>query len=175
MQWYDVIFQTINMRSFSSIWYWIALVAVWMSIGHWVLGVPLDMVMRVRRNPDDAAAAEDLLQMTRINAARQVAAIRSGGVLMVGVACFLLSLGAALAIAGLELAQAAMFLAVPLTLVFLARLRLALRLERAMPDAPSLANALIWHRMLVQVIAMVSIFATAIWGMFHNLGLTVLN
>ncbi len=44
-----LIFDLIDMRSFSNLWYWIALAVTWSSTSHWVLGVPFDMVLRARR------------------------------------------------------------------------------------------------------------------------------
>ncbi|MEC7258626.1 MAG: component of SufBCD complex, partial [Pseudomonadota bacterium] len=50
MDWYSSIFELIDMRSFSNLWFWIALAVTWSTTSHWVLGVPFDMVNRARRN-----------------------------------------------------------------------------------------------------------------------------
>jgi hypothetical protein len=44
-----IVFEVIDMRSFSNLWYWIALAVLWSSTSHWVLGVPFDMIQRARR------------------------------------------------------------------------------------------------------------------------------
>ena len=45
----QTIFELIDMRSFSNLWFWIALAVVWSSASHWVLGVPWDMALRAKR------------------------------------------------------------------------------------------------------------------------------
>jgi len=40
--WYETIFELIDMRSFSNLWYWIVLSVLWSTMSHWVLGVPFD-------------------------------------------------------------------------------------------------------------------------------------
>ena len=50
MDWYQTIFELIDMRSFSNLWYWIVLAVLWSSVSHWVLGVPFDMVQRAKRH-----------------------------------------------------------------------------------------------------------------------------
>lgn len=64
----DMIFELIDMRSFSNLWYWIILAVAWSSASHWVLGVPYDMVHRARRM--GGQAQEDLEAMVRINCNR---------------------------------------------------------------------------------------------------------
>jgi hypothetical protein len=52
--WYSNVFEVIDMRSFSSLWYWIALAVMWSSASHYVLGVPFDLVQRARRRGGQA-------------------------------------------------------------------------------------------------------------------------
>ncbi|MDH2326180.1 component of SufBCD complex [Cereibacter sp. SYSU M97828] len=158
------------MRSFSSIWYWLVVVGLWMWTAQRVLGVPLDLIMHVHRHPEDERAERDMRDLLRVNAERAAAV---PGVLNVAVAAFLLSAIVALSFAGLEMAQAVACIAVPMAVVVLLRMRLARRISGMGTIAAT--KALIWHRMFVQMIAMVSIFSTAVWGMFRNLGLAVLN
>ena len=68
MNWYTSLFELIDMRSFSNLWFWIALAVVWSSASHWVLGVPFDLVQRARR--DQGQALTDLEDLTRINVNR---------------------------------------------------------------------------------------------------------
>ena len=58
MNWYQMLFDLIDMRSFSNLWYWIALGVIWSSASHWVLGVPYDMINRARR--DEGAVRSDV-------------------------------------------------------------------------------------------------------------------
>ena len=37
MAWYQTVLELIDMRSFSSLWYWIGLAVLWSSASHWVL------------------------------------------------------------------------------------------------------------------------------------------
>ena len=89
VQWYQVIFELIDMRSFSNLWYWIALAVLWSSTSHWVVGVPFDMILRARRQGGQPQA--DLETMVRINVTRLLYIARTSGLWLVGFACFLLT------------------------------------------------------------------------------------
>ena len=49
LDWYKTIFEVIDMRSFSNLWFWIALAVLWSTVSHYVLGVPHDLVRRAHR------------------------------------------------------------------------------------------------------------------------------
>ena len=49
LDWYDSVFEVIDLRSFSNLWYWIGLAVFWSSVSHWILGVPYDSIMRAKR------------------------------------------------------------------------------------------------------------------------------
>lgn len=68
MDWHLKVFEVIDMRSFSNLWFWIALAVMWSSASHWVLGVPFDMVGRAAKNGGQAES--DLEDLVRINANR---------------------------------------------------------------------------------------------------------
>ena len=68
MGWHETIFELIDMRSFSNLWYWIALAIMWSTLSHRVLGVPFDMVQRARKY--GGQSAQDLDDMVRINVNR---------------------------------------------------------------------------------------------------------
>jgi hypothetical protein len=68
LDWYRTLFEVIDMRSFSNLWYWIAIAVTWSTVSHWVLGVPFDMLQRARRQGGQADA--DFETMVRINANR---------------------------------------------------------------------------------------------------------
>nr|MDJ0826631.1 component of SufBCD complex [Rhodobacter sp.] len=68
MNWYDTVFELIDMRSFSNLWYWIALAVLWSTSSHWILGVPFDLVQRASRYGGEAEV--DLTDLVRINVNR---------------------------------------------------------------------------------------------------------
>lgn len=170
MEWYELIFVLIDMRSFSNLWYWIALAVLWSTTSHWVMGVPFDMITRARRQ--GGQAAEDLVVLARINAARLLYISRNAGVWIIAFTSFLLTTLAVLAfVQWIEFAQAVILLFAPMVLVGLLTLRLAHRLEQEAPDADMLNRRLMRHRMVVQLIGMVAIFVTAMFGMYQNINL----
>lgn len=176
MEIFDVITRLIDLRSFSNLWYWIALAAIWSSASHWVMGVPWDMVGRARRKGDEAAA--DLVQIAGVNARRLNRIRGDAGVSMAVSIPFLLSF---LIITGFvygsETAQAFALLLVPLMLVFGMSLRLAMRLEDALTSgagADFVIAALSRHRISIQTVGVISIIVTSLWGMFQNLRLSLL-
>lgn len=168
MDWYQSVFEVIDLRSFSNLWFWIALAVLWSSASHWVLGVPFDMVLRARRN--GGSAADDLEVMVAINVRRLLFITRMAGLWLVGMAAFVLT---ALAILGfwywVEFAQAILLLAAPMMLVGLLTLQTARRIEAEMPEGRALWTRLTRHRIAVQGIGVVAIFVTAMWGMWQNL------
>ena len=166
---FDILSNLLDLRSFSNLWYWIALAVVWSSASHWVLGVPWDMVGRARRKGGQAEL--DLVALTLINARRLDGIWRDVGVAIALVFPFLISF---LAVSGFvyraEIAQAVFLFALPLSGVFALSMRLAHRLCTQEPPDPSVViRALARHRIWVQMIGVVAIIVTAFWGMFQNL------
>lgn len=174
MQWYETVFEVIDMRSFSNLWFWIAVAVLWSSASHWVLGVPFDMVGRARRH--GGAASADLDTLVHINARRLVFIARVSGLWLTGIAAFGLT---SLAILGFgyrqEFAQAILLLALPMTVVGALSLRTARRIDAERLAGPDLWRRLTWHRMSVQAVGVVSIFVTAMWGMWQNLNASSLS
>lgn len=170
MQWYQTVFELIDMRSFSNLWYWIALAVLWSTASHWVIGVPFDMVGRARRH--GGTAAEDLDTLVRINVGRLLYIARTAASWLAAFAAFLLSTLAILGfVYGVEFAQAVLFLIFPMTLVFLLSLRTARRIDEAGLTGPALWRRLTLHRLAVQAIGVVSIFVTSLFGMWQNIQL----
>jgi hypothetical protein len=163
---YRILTEVIDLRSFSNLWFWIALAVVWSTASHYILGVPYDMVSRARRNGGEAE--QDLHDLVRINVNRLLYIAEAAGLWMMGIASFLLT---ALAILGffyeIEFCQALFLLGFPLSLVFALSIRTAHRIREA--DGQGLYRKLARHRIAVQAIGMVSIFVTAMWGMWQNL------
>lgn len=156
------------MRSFSNLWFWIVLAVFWSSTSHWVLGVPFDMVARARRL--GGQAEQDLEDLVRINSNRFLFIIDESGLIMAAVVPALLVAGALLGFwYKVELAQALFLLIAPMTIVGLLSLRTARKVHAGESAGPALWRRLRIHRVSVQIVGMVSIFVTALWGMFVNL------
>ncbi len=174
MNWYTSIFEIIDMRSFSNLWYWIVLAVLWSSASHWVLGVPYDMISRARRVGGQPQA--DLLDIVRINVNRLIYIVDVSGVWIFAFASFLLAM---LATAGFfyefEFAQAVFLLIFPMSLVGLLNLSLARKLTRHEMTLETVSKGLLRCRLYTQLIGMVSILVTSLWGMYQNLSIGVLG
>lgn len=174
MDWYQSVFELIDMRSFSNLWFWIALAVLWSSASHWVLGVPWDMVTRARRGKS-AQSMIDLNDMVRINTNRILYITREAGLLMTGFICFVLTALFLIGfIYGKEFAQAVFLLGFPMTLVALLSIRSARHIRKRELADIELCRFLHRHRLFVQLIGMLSIFVTAMWGMVQNMTASVL-
>jgi len=168
LDWTGSLFEVIDRRSFSSLWFWIVLAVVWSTASHWVLGVPFDMVMRARRHGGQTLT--DLEDMVRINVNRLLYIAGTSGLWIAGFITFALTALALLAFwYGIEFAQAVVLIALPMTVVGAMSLATARRIEAERPQGPDLFRSLARHRFWTQVIGMVSIFVTAMYGMYQNL------
>lgn len=172
MQWYEILFELIDMRSFSNLWYWIGLSVLWSTASHWVIGVPYDMVRRAQRHGGEAQ--RDLEDLVRINVGRILFIARMSGAWIVGSTFFFLAALFTLAIFySVEFAQALLCLIVPLVLISFLSVRTALDFEAAGIAGRNVHRRLLRHRIMVQVIGMFSIFATAMFGMYQNMQIGV--
>lgn len=166
LDWTETVFELIDMRSFSNLWYWIALAVVWSSASHYVLGVPFDLILRARRKGGEAEA--DLHDMVRINVNRFLYIADTAGLWLIALGSFLLTglciLGFGYAV---EFAQATFLLALPLSLVLVMSIRTA-RVIKA-TDGADLYKRLAGHRLRTQIVGMLSILVTAMWGMWQNM------
>ncbi|WP_163850579.1 component of SufBCD complex [Pseudooceanicola aestuarii] len=168
------IFELIDLRSFSNLWFWIALAVVWSSASHWVLGVPYDLVLRARRHR--GRFEDDLIDLVRINVTRLLYAAEVSGLIMVGLGSFVLTMLVALGFFyDVEFAQALFLLMLPLSLVALMSVRTARQIRLEDPDPETLYKRLHRHRMAVQGIGVLAILITAMWGMYQNATLGVLG
>lgn len=168
MDWYEAVFELIDMRSFSNLWYWIALAAIWSSASHWVIGVPYDMVMRAKRH--EGQALVDLHDIVRVNVNRILYISGVSGLWLVALTCAVLTVLALLGfVYRVEFAQAVFLIVFPMTFVALLSIRTAHRIAAEMPEAEALLQLLYRHRVGVQVIGMIAIFVSALWGMYKNL------
>ena len=162
------------MRSFSNLWYWIGLAVIWSTASHWVLGVPYDMIQRARRQGGQSEA--DLHDMVRIMCNRM---LYIGNVAGLWLLAFGSAMVSALFVLGfwydIEFAQALFLFAFPLSVVGLISISTARLISDEQPTGDLLYKRLNRHRLYTQVIGMVSVFVTAMWGMFQNLTLGALG
>lgn len=162
------IIDVIDARSFTNVWYWMVLAVFWSTVSHYVLGVPFDMIARARRGGEDALS--DLSRLVDINIRRLFFITQVSGLLLMGFWAFILS---GLLLLGfwywIELAQAISFLAVPVTWIGFMTLRTARIIAEQKLEGQELIRRLMRHRFWTHVTGMVSIFITAMFGMYHNL------
>lgn len=168
------IFNLINMRSFSSLWFWIVVAVYWSAATRTVLGAPHDMILRARKG--DAESVEDMHALVGVYVRRKLRFTRQAGHWAVGFYAAMMTVILILAVRyRLELAQALLLLFVPMMFVRLLSLRLAFKIERMNLEARALSRALLTHRFWVQLIGIVSIFVTAVWGMMFVMSRSVLG
>lgn len=168
MELLDTLVELIDMRSFSNLWFWIALAVVWSSASHWVLGVPIDLVYRAGRNGGQAEL--DLEDLVRVNVNRMLYIVQVSGAWLLGFVCFILSGLLVLGVVyDVEFAQAVFLLLFPLTLVGCVSLATANKIARDHVMGAGLRKLLVRCRIYIQMIGTIAIFVTAMWGMYQNL------
>ncbi len=174
LNWKQLLFDVIDMRSFSNLWYWIALAVTWSRASHWIIGIPYDMVLRARRGGE--GAVQDLDDIARIYVGRLTYIAREAGLVLVAIAFFLLTVLALLGfVYGVEFCQAVFLLLFPVSVVGVLSFRAAHRIETDGATGVALVGHLQRQRIATQVIGFLAIFVTAFWGMFQNFSLSVLG
>ena len=169
---WKLITQVLDMRSFSSLWFWIAIAVYWSLSSHWVLGVPQDMIHRSRRI--GGAAVSDLETLVRINSQRILYYAREATLPLIGVTTFILTVLLILAVAyQIELAQALLCFFIPAILQMLLSIRSSRLIEGGEGEGEAMFRRLFRHRISIQVLGMCAIFVIGLYGMYHNL-LTVI-
>ncbi len=172
MDFYATAFELIDLRSFSNLWFWIMLAVFWSTASHFVLGVPFDMVARAAKH--GGQAEQDMLDLVRINANRLTYIADVAGSWLVGIAFALIT---SLVILGfgyrVEFCQALTLIFTPMAIVFALSVRRARNIVGL--SANETRRRLKNHRFLVQVIGVMSILTTSMWGMFYNLSVGVLG
>jgi len=168
VNWSTALFDVIDMRSFSNLWYWIGIAVLWSSMSHWVLGVPNDLIQRARKH--GGAAEQDLIDIVRVNVNRLLGIARFSGPWLLMFVSFVNTALLVLAfVYWIEIAQALFFIVLPLSITGAVSLSSAQHIETHATDAQSLYKMLHRHRLWTQIIGMISIFVTAMYGMYHNL------
>jgi hypothetical protein len=170
----DTVFDVIDMRSFSNLWYWIVLATLWSSVSYWVLGVPFDLIQQARR--EGGQVQEDLQDLVRINTTRLLMMVDRSGAVGTALLWFWgTGVGLLAFYYHVEFAQAIFLLLVPLALVVWNSIRVSRRLEAGSIDPETLHRMLIRHRRVTQVIGMLSISVTAFYGMWMNTSVSILH
>lgn len=165
MDFFDLVTEVIDLRSFSNLWYWIVLAILWSSMSAWTIGVPYHLVTRTRRG--DAQAEVDMLVLTRMNAERNILYAETSGAWAMGFSTFILT---GLFITGwvysVEFCQAVFLLLCPSMIVVGLGVWTSQRLKD--DDYQHVPQILRQHRTMVQMLGVVFIFITAFWGMYQN-------
>ncbi len=170
----QLVLDLIDLRSFSNLWYWIALAVTWSTASHWIIGVPFDMVIRARRQ--GGSAMEDLEALVRINISRLLFIVTEAGLVLMAFACCVLTMLAMLGFwYGVEFCQATFLIAFPVSIITLLSIRLARRLRDQGIADEDLCRAMNRHRIVVQAIGVLSITVTAMWGMLQNFNVSPLG
>jgi hypothetical protein len=136
--------------------------------------VPYDMVHRAKRNGGQSEV--DLEDLVRINVNRLLYITRVSGLWILGGVCFTLSALAVLGFAyDVEFAQAVFLLAFPMSLVGALSLSTARQIQAEEAHGELLYKRLSRCRTYIQMIGVVAIFVTAMWGMLQNLSIGALG
>jgi len=157
------------MRSFSNLWYWIGLAVLWSTVSHWVMGVPHDMLIRARRE-GSGQAMDDLHDLVRVNSNRisYIATVSGSWLFLIGSAG-LTFLALTAFVYDVEISQAVFFLMAPMMILWFMTARMANVIRKNGHRDQELVKRLIRHRMATQMLGVVSIFVTAMFGMYKNL------
>ena len=162
------------MRSFSNLWYWIMLAVLWSSASHWTMGIPHDLLVRARRV--GGQAERDLLDIVRINGNRIVYIVDVSGLAILGLVCFIFTGLATLGFYyGVEFAQAVFLLLFPVCFVMLIHIKAARKLQAGENTLEFVGKVLTRSRIYTQIIGMISILITSLWGMYQNFSIGVLG
>lgn len=164
----DPFYDMVAARSFSSIWYWMAVVAMWWSASTRILGVPYDMVVRAERLRGQAE--QDLDVMARVCCDRIILlSAGAGGICVVALGSALLGGMAVLGFRyGVELAQAAFMIALPTASICLLGAIAARRIRGEESTGEDLRRRMRRHRLHSMMLCMPGVLAASMWGAYRN-------
>lgn len=169
MDWQSSVFEVIDLRAFSNIWYWVGLAVLWSTVSHWVIGVPFDLVLRARRRKPPEAM-NDLHDITRVNVNRILYIAEVSGSWIALIVSSLLTVLVLIAVLyDVEFAQAVLLLLAPMPILFLLAIRTAKKIRAQAVQGDALVKILTRHRFFTQLLGVVAIFAAAMFGMYKNL------
>lgn len=156
------------MRSFSNLWYWIALAVLWSTTSHYVLGVPFDLAQKAVKA--GGKKMDDVEVLINININRILNIAEVSGLFMAGLVSAVLTTLFALGVFyDVEFAQAIFLMALPMSIIWLMSINTAMKIRAEKPTGQALFFTLKRHRFVTQLIGMFSIFITAMWGMYQNI------
>ncbi len=157
--------EAISLRSFSSLWYWVAAAVFWIAATGRVLGISFASVNRARGG---GLALMQLETMTQIAVQIWVAGWQKWQVLWVALsAATLVGLSLLAFSYGIEFAQALWFLVFPYLMIMALQLRLALRILGEDVGDKALITMMYRFRIKVQLIGFTFISLTASFAFFH--------
>lgn len=173
MDFFGIASEVIDLRSFSNLWYWIALAVLWSSASHWTMGVPHDMIYRARRRGGQAES--DVADIARVYATRVTEVVDTSLGFVIGFACFWFTvLGSLAFFYDAEFAQALFLLMAPMTIVIWHSIRTARRILGPASSGQPLYACLLWHRRVTQLVGMFAVTLTALFGMWKNLSMSII-
>lgn len=165
MDFFDLVTQVIDLRSFSNLWYWIVLGILWSGMSQRVMGVPYYIILRARRGDQDSI--DDMHILAEITVRRTLRMAHGSGAAMLATGAFALTV---LAVLGwgyrVEFCQAVFLLALPFSLVAGWAVWTARQIWQS--EFAQLDRRLRFYRMGVQALGVLFIFITAFWGMYVN-------
>ncbi len=164
MDWREIVFALIDTRSFSSLWFWIVVLALWFAMGLRVFGVPIGIMRRAVRN--DVQALKDLEDLVHIRARYLSHVGRKSGTWIVALVCAVLSgLGLTGFLYGVELAQAMFLLAFPAAFWGILEMVTAARIDSEAPTGKQLIEHIWRQRNCVQLVGLLSALASVVVGL----------
>ena len=166
MDWTLALARLIELNTFVSVWYWLAVIVTWSVASNWLIGVPFDVLFRARKLGEVELA--DLEALVDINVRRIVSMNEIFAPAFVALIAFVLSALCVMSFAyRVELAQGLLALAAPLTVVVLVNMRLAQQLHAAPLTGRALVRKLFAVRLWTQIVGMLALFFTAFYGMYY--------
>ena len=119
---------------------------------------------------------EDVEDLARINTGRLLTIVDRGALVIVAMACFWLTVLGVLAFYyDVEFAQAVFLVMAPMSVVVWISVRTSRRIAAGENRGQDLCHRLTVHRRLTQLVGMLAIFVTGMYGSYHNLSLSILN
>ena len=165
MDWSTFLADQLDTHTFSVMWYWIVVAVYWSMMGHWVMGVPFDVMFYARRYGGEMQT--DFEDLSHLNARRLARFVDEGGYFMAGFSSFLLT---SIAVMGFyyqkEFSQGLFFLLFPTFFVGLLTVRTAQKILREDLRGERLYNRMWWQRVINQAIGLMAIIATAVWWLY---------
>ncbi len=148
------------MTAHDSVWFWALVALIWLRTGARSLGAPWNMILHSLK---DEATAQDLASLVRINSQDYVSTGHNP-FLWAFITCVMTSLGLLGFGYGLEYAQAAFLLCIPIVLSWALQIRAAGRYLQARPEGQSLFRFLRNHRWALQIVTISWLFFVSLWG-----------